>query len=89
MCKAYLEPNVINWARRSLWSGAELRGRLETRGLESHFGIHGIYELARAFLSAEHQSVAQQNFQILADLEPVFDPTPEFRALFANCSVVE
>ncbi len=77
MFKAYLEPNAINWSRRSGWSGAELRSRLECRGLEPHFGIHGIYELARAFLSTEHESVAAEHFQILAALAPVFGPTPE------------
>ncbi len=80
--KAYLEPNAINWSRRSGWTGAELRSRLESRGIEPHFGIHGIYELARGFLSDEHKTVAAEHFQILADLEPVFDPTPEM--LFAK-----
>lgn len=75
--KAYLEPNAINWSRRSHWSGAELRDWLQSRGLEPHFGIHGIYELARAFLLNEHQTVAAQHFKILSQLDPVFDPTPE------------
>jgi hypothetical protein len=75
--KAYLEPNVINWSRRSGWSGAELRRRLVARALEPHFGIHGIYELARGLLSERHQADAQRNFEILSELLPVFGPTPE------------
>ena len=82
MPKAYLEPNVINWARRADWSGADLRDRLDGRGLEPHVGIHGIYELARGFLSEESKAEAQRNFQILSQLEPVFGPTPEM--LFAK-----
>jgi len=80
--KAYVEPNVINWARRSNWTGVALRSRLEARGLEPHFGIHGIYELARGFLSEQSKAVAQQNFEILAELDPIFGPTPDI--LFAK-----
>jgi hypothetical protein len=53
----------------------ELRDRLSNLGLEPHFGIHGIYELARGFLSEGAKADAQCNFQILFDLEPVFGPT--------------
>lgn len=80
MPKTYLEPNVINWSRRSSWSGTELRARLENRGLEPHFGIHGIYELARGFLAVDHHHEAVRHFEILEELEPVFTPTP--RMLF-------
>ena len=77
MSKAYLEPNVINWSRRSDWSGAELRRRLDVRALEPHFGIHGIYELARGFLSDRHEADATRHFEILSELQPHFGPTPE------------
>jgi hypothetical protein len=74
--KAYLEPNVVNWARRSSWSGTDLRKALNARGLDPHFGIHGVYELARGFLDEQNTAEAQRNFTILSDLDPVFGPTP-------------
>jgi len=74
--KAYLEPNVINWARRKGWSGADLRRVLKRRGFDPHFGMHGVYELARGFLAEQSQADAQCNFSILCDLDPVFGPTP-------------
>jgi hypothetical protein len=74
--KGYLDPNIINWARRAEWPGEVLRGRLADRGVLPHFGIHGVYELTRAFLSGQSNSEAQVNFQILAELDPVFEPTP-------------
>jgi hypothetical protein len=75
LLKAYLEPNIINWARRADWSGQDLRSRLTVRQLEPHFGIHGIYELARGFLSDGSRADAQRNFKILAELDPAFGPT--------------
>lgn len=75
--KGYLEPNIVNWARRAGWSGNYLRARLSSRGLTAHFGVHGIYELARGFLSDTHCAEAQENFGILAELEPVVGPTVE------------
>lgn len=47
------------------------------RGLEPHFGIHGVYELARGFLAEENKVDAKSNFAIVSELEPVFGPTPE------------
>ncbi len=81
MPKAYLEPNVINWARRAGWSGEQLHDRLRARNLEPHFGIHGIYELSRGLLSDVSRCDARRNFQILSELEAVFGPTPSM--LFA------
>lgn len=72
MLKAYLEANIVNWARRANWTGTELRKRLHARGLEPHFGPHGIYELTRGLLSQEHKVDAQSNFGILGELEPIF-----------------
>jgi len=57
-----------------------LRGRLEKHRLEPHFGIHGIYELARG-LRSESKADAIDNFTILSDLDPIIGPTPEM--LFA------
>jgi hypothetical protein len=74
--KAHLEPNVINWARRASWSGADLRWALSARGFEPHFGIHGVYELARGFLAEKNRTDAQCNFTILSELNPGFGPTP-------------
>ncbi len=82
MLKAYLDPNIVNWVRRAGWTATELRKRLVARGLEPHFGIHGIYELARGLLSQKHKVDAQSNFLILSELDPVFVPTPEM--LFAK-----
>jgi hypothetical protein len=47
------------------------------RDLEPHFGIHGVYELARGFLADQNKVDAQRNFAIVSELEPVFGPTPE------------
>jgi hypothetical protein len=80
--KAYLEPNIVNWARRADWSGGDLRNRLVALGLMAHFGIHGIYELSRGFLSEDGKADAQRNFRILSELDPVFGPTPDM--LFAK-----
>lgn len=77
MLKAYLEPNIINWAARSSWSGDDLRRSLNAQGLEPHFGIHGIYELARGLLAEHSADAAQRDFVVLSELEPVFEPTPE------------
>ena len=74
MKKAYLEPNVINWARRDGLNGRELRSLCDSKDLEPHFGMHGIYELARAFLRDENRDVAVQHFRILNDLAPTFCP---------------
>ena len=75
--KAYIEPNIINWARRTGWSGDELRTRLRRRDIDPHFGLHGIYELARGFRSPSARTDAQRNFQIVAQLDPVYGPTPD------------
>ncbi len=76
MAKAYIESNVINCARRAAWSGATLRDRLDGYGLTPLFGLHGIYELARGFLSSQtSRDDIQANFQILAHLDPEFGPT--------------
>jgi hypothetical protein len=74
--KAFLEPNVINWARRTGWSGADLRRALAARGYEPHFGVHGVYELARGLVEERNQADAQRNFTILSDLDPEFGSTP-------------
>lgn len=75
MSKIYIEPNIINWARRDGWSGHKLREKLGVLDFEAHFGIHGIYELARGFLYETVRLDAQNNFQILSELDPIFTPT--------------
>ena len=74
--KGYIEPNVINCCRRAGWTGATLKEHLYKRGLSAHFGIHGVYELTRGFLSGSTDTEAQSNFQILEELDPVYEPTP-------------
>lgn len=77
MIKAYIEPNIINWARRVGWTGDALRKTVAGHGLEPYFGIHGIYELARGFLFSEAKDDAVRNFQILHQLNPVYCPTTQ------------
>lgn len=74
MLKAYLDPNVINWARRDGVTGAGLRSALAAHAWEPYLGIHGIYELARAFLNPQRRATGVQNFEIVVDLDPTFCP---------------
>jgi hypothetical protein len=44
--------------------------------MNPHFGLHGVYELARGFLAEKNQADARRNFSILSELDPEFGPTP-------------
>jgi hypothetical protein len=75
--KAYLEPTIINRAHDQGLSGLNLKDVLEKNLLAPAIGLHTIYEMARTFLRTEGKPRGAALFQIIDELEPYYQLSPE------------
>ncbi len=75
--KAYLEPSILNRAHDQGLSGLKLKEVLEKHLLSPAIGLHAIYEMARSFLSKDGAPLGAALFQIIDELEPHYQLSPE------------
>lgn len=75
--KGYIEPTIINRALEYGLSGLRLNEILRKHSLVPAVGIHTIYEMARTFLDEDSEQLGSGLFQILWELDPHYQITPE------------